>query len=125
MQSGVNLLLHNNMNELDVLLDDMASLQRQLDNINKKIALVKDGFSYVVYFHHRFNPQKVTRNNAYTAEKLVNDRHFPDDGVWVDLYTTNPNATINLEGPDDDRLHIFNTEEELLIAVAALKGIEY
>lgn len=111
------------MDELDVLLDDMASLQRQLDNVNKKIRLVKDGFSYVVYFHHRFNPQKVTCNNAYVAEKLVNDRHFPDDGVWVSLYTTNPNANINLEGPDDDRLHIFETEEEFLIAVTALKSI--
>ena len=99
----------------ELLIKEKAAIT-ELKAIQEQIRLHRDGFVYVIDASTRWHKRHVECFNAHYARTKCDEWRNDDNGNYTYLYTTNPNedqVALEMHGPDDNRLFMFKTEDEL------------
>ena len=78
------------------LIQEYKDAQNLVNEIKHRISNTSDGFIYLAILRSYGSIQWITFINQFLAQELC-DEYNGDDGI-VDIYTNNPNNTINSYG---------------------------
>jgi hypothetical protein len=78
------------------LIKEYRDAQNLVNQIRHKLNNASDGFIYLACLRSYGSIQWITFNNEFLTQELC-DEYDGDDGI-VDIYTNNPNTTINSYG---------------------------
>jgi hypothetical protein len=78
------------------LIKEYRDAQDHANTLLKKLKNTSDGFIYLACVRCYGSIQWITYNNEFLTQELCDD-YNGDDGI-VDIYTNNPNTTINSYG---------------------------
>ena len=78
------------------LIEEYGNAQNLVNKIRQQLSITSDGFIYLACLRCYGSVQWITFINEFLTQELC-DEYNGDDGI-VDIYTNNPNTTINSYG---------------------------
>lgn len=81
---------------MEQLIKEIEALESKLSALRSQLHEYTDGFLYLTCVCSYGSVNWKTHNNEYTVQELCNE-YNGDDGI-VNVYTTNPNSSINNYG---------------------------